>query len=258
MGKSSSRYIESGCVRIKKNKTLLVTGASSDVGVALIERINNNYDKIICHYRSSFDVINNLRSLYGEKILPLQADFASEQETMDFARNAVEYDIDHFVHLSSSSSSSSNIKFVKTNWEQFETELGITFRSAVICCQALVPAMAKRKYGKVVLMLSSQMVWEPAKPYSTAYTCVKHALFGLMKSLSAEYMSKGVTVNAVSPSMIDTKFLQIPDIIKEANIAGSPLKRLLTPSDVVPAFEFLLSDGADAVTGENLKVMAGN
>jgi 3-oxoacyl-[acyl-carrier protein] reductase len=118
--------------------------------------------------------------------------------------------------------------------------------------------MAKAKRGKVVFMLSSQVLWEPAKPYSATYTCVKYALLGLMKSLSAEYISKGITVNGVSPSMIDTKFLRVPDIVKQANIDSSPIKRLLTVDDVVPAFEFLLSPGADAVTGHNIAVMAGN
>jgi 3-oxoacyl-[acyl-carrier protein] reductase len=242
------------------NKVLLVTGASSDVGSALVERVADNYTKIICHYCSSTSVIERLQSKFGDKIVPISADFSNEASTAAFTQTVLDMDAapTHFVHLSSSSDSSVNIKFAKTNREQFQRELDITFLSAVVCCEAFVPLMVKAKYGKVVFMLSSQIVWEPAKPYSTAYTCVKYALFGLMKTLSAEYMSKGVTVNAVSPSMINTKFLRIPDIIKQTNIESSPIKRLLTVDDVVPAFEFLLSSGADTVTGENLEVMAGN
>jgi 3-oxoacyl-[acyl-carrier protein] reductase len=58
--------------------------------------------------------------------------------------------------------------------------------------------------------------------------------------------------------MIDTKFLLVPDIVKQANIENSPIKRLLTVHDVVPAFEFLLSGGADCITGQNIAVTAGN
>ncbi|MDR1000789.1 MAG: SDR family oxidoreductase [Clostridiales bacterium] len=238
------------------NRILLVTGASSDVGSALIKRVAGNYGIIVCHYRSSTSIIKNLQSLFGDKIVPLQADFADEKSTAGFIQAVLEGNLapSHFVHLSSSSV---NVKFAKTDWVDFEREIGITFRSAVMCCQAFVPLMAKVKYGKVVLMLSSQMVWEPYKPYSTAYTCVKHALLGLVKSLSAEYMSKGVVINGVSPSMIDTKFLLVPDIVKEANIQASPIKRLLTVDDVAPAFEFLLSAGADTITGQNIAVTAG-
>jgi 3-oxoacyl-[acyl-carrier protein] reductase len=242
------------------SKCLLVTGASSDVGSALIRRIAHNYGRILCHYRGSPGIIEGLRAELGDKITPVYADFADEESTGNFAARVIEngYRIDHFVHLSSSSSSSVNVKFPKTDRGHFQRELDITFLSAVVCCQAFVPLMAKAGYGKVVFMLSAQMVWEPAKPYSTAYTCTKHALFGLMKALSAEYMSRGVTVNGVSPSMIDTKFLRIPDLVKQLNIEQSPIKRLLTVDDVVPAFEFLLSDGADTITGQNIAVMAGN
>jgi 3-oxoacyl-[acyl-carrier protein] reductase len=241
------------------NKILLVAGAGSDVGAALIKRVAGNYEKIICHYRSSVAIIEELQSLFGKKIIPMQADFADLASTENFIKSVIGQNLapTHFIHLSSSSDSSVNVKFGKTIWNQFDTEIDITFRSAVMCCQAFVPLMAKARYGKVVLMLSSQMVWGPAKPYSTAYTSVKHALFGLMKSLSAEYMNKGITVNGVSPSMMDTKFLLVPDIVKQANIEASPIKRLLTVDDVVPAFEFLLSKGANCITGQNIAVTAG-
>ena len=242
------------------NKILLVSGASSDVGACLIKTVADHYDRIVCHYRNSTSVIEGLQSSLGEKIVPVYADFSDEASTVKFTETVLERGLapQHFVHLASSSASSVNVKFNKTDWKLFESEIGITFRSAILLSRAFVPLMAKEKYGKVVYMLSSQMVWKPAKPYSTAYTCVKYALFGAMESLAAEYASKGVTVNAVSPSMIDTKFLKIPDLVKQANLERSPLKRLLTPEDVVPTFAFLLSPGADTITGQNIPVMGGN
>ncbi|MFP3154167.1 SDR family oxidoreductase [Lachnospiraceae bacterium ZAX-1] len=241
------------------SKILLVTGASSDVGKCLIEHVANNYDTIICHYHSSTAIIEDLNVQFGDRIVPLQADFADAKQTDKFVQMVLERGLapEHFVHLSSSNSSSVDVRFGKTDRKSFETELAITFLSAVVCCQAFVPLMTKAKCGKVIFMLSSLMMGKPAKPYLTAYTCVKHALSGLMESLSAEYARKGVTVNAVSPSMMDTKFLKIPDIVKEINASASPLKRLLTPSDVAPAFEFLLSSGADTVTGQNIPVTGG-
>lgn len=62
----------------------------------------------------------------------------------------------------------------------------------------------------------------------------------------------------MSPSMIDIKFLLVPDIVKEANIQASPLKRLLAVDDVAPVFEFLLSSGADTFTGQNIAVTGGS
>ncbi len=241
------------------NRVLCVSGASSDVGRCLIGMVADNYDKIVCHYRSSTEIIDELRERFGDKIIPIRADFSDEESTCDFVRQVLDMGLapQHFVHLAAASSSV-NVKFAKTDWALFEREINITFRSAVILSQAFAPRMAKQGEGKIVFMLSSQMVWKPAKPYSTAYTCVKHALFGLMESLAAEYASKHVSVNGVSPSMIDTKFLKVPELVKEMNIQASPWKRLLTPEDVAPTFAFLLSPAADAITGQNIPVMAGN
>ena len=241
---------------------LIVAGASSDVGIALIKRVAANYDQVICHYCSSISLIEELREQFGDKIIPIQADFADKLQTERFIEEALSKCLKpyHFVHLSSSVPTVNGkflVKFSKTDWLHFEQELNISFRSAVTCCQAFAPLMAKARSGKIVLMLSSQTVWEPSKSYSTAYICVKHALLGLVKSLSAEYIGHGVTVNGVSPAMIDTKFLQVPDIVRQMSIDASPVKRLLTVHDVVPTFEFLLSAGANTVTGQNIAVTAG-
>ena len=240
------------------SRILCVSGASSDVGCCLIRAVAENYDRIVCHYNRSMEPMRELQEQFGEKIVPIQADFSDETSTVRFARTVVESGLapQHFVHLAASSFV--NVKFGKTDWKSFEREIGIDFRSAVILSQTFAPLMVKQKYGKIIYMLSSMIVQKPEKPFSTAYTCTKHALFGLMKSLAAEYAGKHVTVNAVSPSVIDTKFLRIPGLVKQMNIEASPIKRLLTPEDVIPTFAFLLSPGADTITGQNIPVTAGN
>ena len=72
------------------------------------------------------------------------------------------------------------------------------------------------------------------------------------------YAEKGIRVNGVSPDMMETAFIsEIPELIREKNAQDSPLKRNLLPGDILPAVRFLLSEGADAVTGVNLPVTGG-
>ena len=118
--------------------------------------------------------------------------------------------------------------------------------------------MAKKKLGKVVFMLSYCVVNQPAMKFAVPYTSTKYALLGLMKCLSAEYADKGVTVNGVSPSMINTKFLAgVPELVIQKNALESPLKRNLQVQDILSAFDFFLSDGADCIAGQNLAVTGG-
>lgn len=244
---------------MRDKKVLLVTGASSDVGVALIRRVGANYTTIVAHYHHSSERLEELNREQSGKIFPIQADFSEENSTKAFLCEVAENGLlpDHFVHLASLPLR--NIKFPKTVWPDFEQELSVSFRAAVLCGQAFLPHMAKQRYGKVVFMLSSYVVNQPSIKFAIPYSSAKYALLGLMKGLSAEYAEKGVTVNGISPSMIETKFLSnIPQLIVEKNAMESPLRRNLQVEDILSAFEFLLSNGADCVTGQNLAVTGGN
>lgn len=240
-------------------KTLLITGASSDVGIALIRRIHDNYDTVYAHYNNTISGLLTLKQEIGEKLVLIQADFLDIQFTAAFSEKFSEEEVvpTHFVHIPSRPLR--NVKFAKTDWETFEDEFSASYRSAVMLCQKILPAMAKRKNGKVIFMLSHNIMNQPPIKYAVPYTSVKYALLGLMKSLSAEYAGKCITVNGVSPSMIETRFLDnVPELIIQKNAAESPLGRNLTVDDVIPVFEFLLSDGADCITGQNIGVTAGN
>ncbi len=242
---------------MSEGKVLLVTGASSEVGAALIRRIGQQYSTVFAHYRSSEGVLADLRDMSGPRIVPLQADFSDEGSTECLIETIRESgkSPDHIVHLAAGKAR--NLQFSKTTWDGFRQELDTSLRSAVKILQAFLPGMAKNRYGKVVLMLTSYVLGVPPK-YQSMYITSKYALLGLMKSLAAEYAARGVTVNAVSPDMMETKFLSdLPDLIKEQSAKNNPLGRNITVAEAVPAIEYLLSDGSSAVTGQNIGITGG-
>ena len=236
---------------------LLVTGASSDVGCALIRRIAAEYDVIWAHYCHSGQAVEELHSELGEKIVPIQADFLDIGSTEGMIRQitASGQMPDHVVHLPALKTF--NERFHKCGWQDYQTGIDTSLRSIVLLMQAFIPYMAAQRYGRVAFMLSAYLLGVPPK-YQSPYITVKYALYGLMRNLAAEYADKGITVNAVSPDMIETRFLErIPKPAIRQNASRNPLGRNLTPADVVPAFAYLLSDAAEAVTGQNLGVTGG-
>jgi 3-oxoacyl-[acyl-carrier protein] reductase len=87
---------------------------------------------------------------------------------------------------------------------------------------------------------------------------VKYALLGLMKSLAVEYADKGITVNGVSPDMMETKFLSdIPEMIVEQNRENSPLGRNILVEEVTPLMKHMLSDAGASMTGQNIGITGG-
>lgn len=242
---------------MRDNKVLLVTGASSDVGSELIRRVGKNYGKIWAHYRSSTDIIDGLKAGFGDVISPIQADFSDVESTINLIKVIKESgDIpDHIVHLSAQKAHS--LQFHKHSWDNYQKEIDTSLRSITLILQEFIPKMAKNGYGKVVFMLSAYLLGVPPK-FQSPYITVKYALLGLMRNLAAEYASKGITVNAVSPDMMETKFLsELPELIKEQSAKNNPLGRNIYVDEVVPTMEYLLSSGSDVVTGQNIGVTGG-
>lgn len=240
-----------------EKKVLLVLGASADMGISLIKKVQDNYDYILAHYNNSESELNELKAQAGEKLKLFKADFKSEKEIVDLVEKIKTEGLfpDHIVHLPAEKYCIE--KFNKTSWENFQVGFDISLRSLVIILQSFLPIMAKKGKGKVVVMLSSYTNNTPPK-YATAYGTVKYALLGLVKGLSVEYAPKGICVNAVSPSMTETKFLsEIPEIILQQNASASPSGKNLKVSDVIPAIEYLLSEGSDLVTGQNIFITGG-
>jgi 3-oxoacyl-[acyl-carrier protein] reductase len=98
-----------------------------------------------------------------------------------------------------------------------------------------------KKRGKVVCMLSSVVLNIPPKALAQ-YTTVKYALLGLVKSLASEYADKNIQINAVSPSMVETKFLDnINEKFVELSAYNHPLKRNAVVDDIAPIIKKLIS-----------------
>ena len=159
--------------------TLLVLGASSDVGGSLIEFLADRYDSIIAHYLHMNDQLMALKKKYGEKIVLYQADLSDENDLCRLIVMLTDLKSipSHIVHLPAQKIKLQ--KFSKIPWEDFENSFEISVRSIIKILQLLLPKMAKEKYGRVVIMLSDAVVVNPPK-YSVYYVNTKYGLLGLV------------------------------------------------------------------------------
>jgi 3-oxoacyl-[acyl-carrier protein] reductase len=236
-----------------ENKTLLVIGASSDIGRALIARLAPRYTKIYAHYNAGVEAVQELQSQFGTKIIPVQADLLNAGAVSALTKQiAAEGVPDHIVHLAAPKCIQQ--RFHQTSPEDFQTALTCSLISFSSIIQPFISKMGKNGTGKIVVMLTAYTENVPPK-FISPYVTAKYALLGLVRALAAEYAPKGVCVNAVSPEMMDTRFLEgMPELALEQARESSVMGRLLVPGDVVPTFEYLLSDSSDCVTGQNVLI----
>jgi 3-oxoacyl-[acyl-carrier protein] reductase len=245
------------------NELTLVCGASSDIGVALIQQLlapasaggtgTADRARVLAHHHASGERLAAL----GDRVVPMAADFSDGDAVDAFAaRVLAEHGApDELVYLPGLKLRYE--RFGKFDLAHFDRDLAVQVRSAIVLCKKLLPAMAKKPRAKVVFVLSSVTVGAPPR-FMSMYTVVKHAQLGLMRALAAEYAATPLTVNAVSPAMIETRFLDdIPGLAKEMAAQASPRGRIATTADVVGTIAFLLSPASDFMTGANLAVTGG-
>lgn len=238
------------------NKTYLITGATSDIGYQLIKTLKAEDTKFILQGFRDGDAITAFCKENDVDFEYFDVDLSSEEEIDAFVEKLGAYAPTHFVHLPA-------LRVVNTKFKGFDegrylTDCNVQVMSAVKICKAIVPKMQKAKFGRILFMGTSYVLANPPKN-TAAYVMAKNALMGLMKCLAADYAPSGITVNAVSPSMIETKFLaETSHLIVEQAAVAHPMKRNATVNDVVPAMAFLLSDEAAYITGVNLPITGGS
>lgn len=212
---------------------------------------------ILAHYCSSPERVEELRREF-ECVRPLHGDFTEHASVVDMAeRIEAEYGIPQgIVYLPAMKLVYE--RFSKFNWERFSGDVNVQLRAAITVLQKFAPRMAKMPRAKIVFVLSSVTRGMPPK-YLSMYTIAKYAQLGLMRSLASEYADTKLNVNAVSPGMVDTRFLDdIPDAARQLAAAAVPQQRLATPDEVVGGIEFLLSAGSDFMTGIEIPITGGS
>lgn len=241
-----------------EQKILLVTGASSAVGTELINSTGIDYDVIWGHFCENEKWIDKIDKTIRSRIRSIRADFSVAEQVEQMADEIIASgDIPaYIVHLSAPRAF--NAHFHKCNWEDYQNAINISFRSIVVLLEKMIPHMVKVKFGRIVFMLTSYVLGNVPPKYQSAYISTKYALYGLMRNLASEYAEKGITVNAVSPDMMETDFVtNIPEHVIQMNAEKNPLHRNIRVTDVIPAMSYLLSDDAEAVTGQNIGITGG-
>ena len=231
-------------------RTVLITGATSSFGQELITRLPSDA-KIIAQSRRS------LPSKFSKdpRIINVISDLSKSDFLNDFESQIDFSQVDEVVHFAAAPMRLQN--FSATKSEQLLADYQTNFLSVV---SLLTKVAATRKQNqrqiRVVLMLTD-MLRSPKKG-ETSYITSKFALLGLIKSLSAEYSGNDLRINAVSPSLVETKYVEhFPEFLRKDISNKHPMKRHCTVAEVIDSVEFLLSPQSSFINGQNIYINGG-
>ncbi|MEM9060430.1 MAG: SDR family NAD(P)-dependent oxidoreductase [Pseudomonadota bacterium] len=155
----------------------------------------------------------------------------------------------------------------KTTLEWWNHVLATNLTGVMLCLRESVPGMAERGWGRAIAI--SSVAGLHGFKYGGAYTASKHGVLGLVKSVSDEVMTKGVTVNALCPGYVETPIVDrgaanitsktgMSDEDARQELANlNPFGRLITVDEVAAAALWLCGPGSGAVTGVAVPINGG-
>jgi 3-oxoacyl-[acyl-carrier protein] reductase len=239
---------------------ILITGASSDLGNSLARHILSSDQEctLIAHSFTGGARIQALVAEFGERVQSVMADFSDENSVNEMMEQiATRFGAPtQIVHLPALRLEYERLS--KFDLLRYRKDMAIQVEAAVLLFKKFAPKMAKMPAARFVFVLSSVTHGMPPK-FMSLYTVTKYAQLGLMRAAAAEYAATNFTVNAVSPSMIETQFVEgIGDVAVRMSAAANPKGRNAVPEDVIGAIAFLLSPASAYVTGIEIPVTGGS
>lgn len=217
-------------------KKVLITGGATGIGKATADLFLQNGFQVYITY-------NNTKPDASEDITAVHCDVCDENQIKELFQKVG--DVDVLVN-------NAGISLVKqiqdTSADEFDLVMNTNCRSAFLCCREAAKSMLRRHSGKIINV--SSMWGEVGASCEVAYSVSKAGVIGLTKALSKELAPEGITVNCVSPGIIDTRMnaqFSADELVEEV-----PMGRLGTPEEVAKAILFFAD--ADYVTGQVLGV----
>jgi len=145
---------------------------------------------------------------------------------------------------------------LKYPMDVYEATMATNLRGAFLCSQAALRGMLREKWGRILNMSSAVALHGNAG--QTVYAATKSGLVGLTKSLAREVASKGITVNALCPGLLDTDMTShLTDDARAYYIEQTPLQRPARLEEVSAVVRFLMSEDASYVNGAVIPVDGG-
>lgn len=236
-----------------KDKTILITGASSGIGRSTAIECAKMGATIIAMGRNEKRLIETVDSLEGIGHVYHAVDLNDIDKVIELLPQINKLD-----GLVNSAGIVKQELFSFLKQENFESIMNINFNSPILFIQKLIK---KKKFKKPSSIVFISSISGPEVTYigSAAYCASKSALTGIAKTMALELSSKGIRVNCLLPGMVHTELLD-DTILTEDDLKKDeqlyPLK-YGKPEDVAHAAIYLLSCASKWVTGTDLKLDGG-
>lgn len=238
-------------------RSVLVTGGSRGLGLAIARKLAGNGDQVIAlARRTSADLDHAMQTCAPGRIAFEAADLADVEALPALVRR-LRKTYGPIQGLVNNAGLGTEGLLATMHNSQIEALIRLNTLSPIVLTKYVVRSMMADRSGRIVNM--SSIIGSTGYNGLAAYGATKAAMIGFTKSLAREVGKLGITVNAVAPGFVETDLTGSMTEDDRKRIAGrSALRRLVEAEDIANAVAFLLSDAASNITGTVMTVDAGN
>ena len=254
-----------------KGKTALVTGSTSGIGLGIATRLAAEGANVVLNGLGDAKEVEQLRKTLSEKnrvsVVYDAADMSKPESIVKMVQGAIaEFGaVDILVNNAGIQHVAPVDDFPPAKWDAI---LAINLSAAFHTARAALPAMKRKRWGRIVNIASAHGLVASAQ--KAAYVAAKHGLLGLTKVVALETARTGVTCNAICPGWVLTPLVQkqIDDLASRDKLAPEEAREKLlaekqpslefaTPEQIGAATVFLCSAAAAQIRGAALPIDGG-
>jgi NAD(P)-dependent dehydrogenase (short-subunit alcohol dehydrogenase family) len=242
-------------------KTAIVTGSARGIGFGIARAFANAGAKVVISDMNLDSATEAAKTIEGDggTALAFKANVTAkaELEAMVAATVAKFGTLDILVNNAGIESTPALLQDISE--AQWDRVIAVNLKGVFLCCQAVIPQMAKQGGGRIININS--LAGRRMTFFGSAdYTASKHGGIGLTQHLAWELADSRVTVNAICPGAVLTPLAEMhttPEYREMVTKRLIPLGRWCTPDDIAGAAVYFASDAAALVTGQVIDVDGG-
>lgn len=225
----------------------LVTGGTRGIGAAIAARLITEGASV-----TVTGTHEGGRAPAGARYMAV--DFSVRTATETFAAEVAQWDL----HILVNNAGVNRIgPFDQLDPADYDRIQEINVRASFLLCRAVLPAMRRRGWGRIINITSIFGVI--SKEFRAPYSASKFALDGLTAALAAEVAADGILANCVSPGFIDTELTR--SVLGESGIAELvervPMRRLGRPEEIAALVVWLAGPENTFISGQNIVIDGG-